>query len=226
MKRFQRGQPLVDQVTAERLNEIIDGLDARTPLRGKGTRLTKLSRGFLYSAKPGGRSQTIKLGLTVKRRTSSSVTVTPGIVSGCSVVANMPKIDGTALDDATPPQLGITPAAVQYICLKITVVPESTLLEDGATYGIRDGAGLVTGDITVEAYDDTDAMEAASVRAAVDSETGDVTANGVFLVPIGHIAANGTITNVGYYYGPLGIKLCSSGTLQVQGPVIAVATLE
>lgn len=53
-QRFVADQPLAEQLTASRLNEIQDEILKRTPTEGVGTRLTKSPRGFSYSSRPGG----------------------------------------------------------------------------------------------------------------------------------------------------------------------------
>lgn len=106
LKRFQAGKPLISQLTASRLNQILEALEERTPMQGKGTRLNATTRGFSYSATPGrgagaGRGP---MPWKLSAGADNAIKVYPGAVTlaGRSI---MPTIDGIAMDNDPQPEL-------------------------------------------------------------------------------------------------------------------------
>lgn len=167
----------------------------------------------------------VKLGFTVTRADDLNVKVSPSVVSGVSVIAKMPRIGNTPLDAEETPLLPFAKTESGYVGLRVTITPETEISSDGESYQIKDGAGLLYGEITVEKFNGSEEMEFESHLAEIDSETGEFTERGVFIIPLAKQEADGPISNTGYYFGPLGVRLCSSGTLQVIGPVIVTAEI-
>lgn len=104
LKRFQAGKPLISQLTASRLNQILEALEERTPLPGKGTRLNATSRGFSYSSKPTASQTGGPLPWRLSAGADNAIKVYPGAVTlaGESI---MPTIDGIAMDNDPQPEL-------------------------------------------------------------------------------------------------------------------------
>jgi hypothetical protein len=181
-------------------------------------------RGWVPPVSSAELAQT-KLGFTVTRASETHVKVSPSIVSGASVIAKMPVIGSTALDASEPPTLAVSAAETAYICLKVTIEPDSELGSDGTTYQLKAGAGLVVGNITVEKFASVAEMEDESQAASIDPADGATINQGIFMIPLAKQESGGAVSNRGYYFGPLGIRLCESGTIQIIGPVIVTADL-
>ncbi len=223
LQRFKKGGFIEDQVTADRLNALIDAIEARTPQTGVGTVLEWNSGGFSYSAGKGGRGFSQRLGFQVYAAaddTDNGVRVAPSVVSGVSTVAAIPEIDGDPITDDPAPILDLTEDTLFWIALKMTVIPETEEVESGV-YQIKADAGLLSGDISVESYASVAAMDADTQDPTINSSTGAVTANGIYVLPLAIRGADGSVTQAGFY-GPIGVRMCASGKLQVSSPVYAV----
>lgn len=124
-RRFEPGKPLEDQLTAGRLNAMIDGILERTPNPGSGTQLSTNSTGFSYSATPGDGGRRITLPFTMQAAGDQEIKLTPGIVQFRSS-SYTPTINGTPIDAETPPTL--TVQGGQYVYLKAEATYSTALV--------------------------------------------------------------------------------------------------
>lgn len=187
-RRFQAGADILGQLTASRMNEVLQALEERTPETGFGTSLKTGPSGFSYSASQGTRASAVTLPFTVKAAGDEEVRVTSGHVQYAST-SFIPTIEGTALNGEDVPT--ITLQAEQNVYLKARGFLESTAttIADGVErYVIGELVGFPTFEIIAGPKD-------LRGKVAFLTETETIT-----YWPLATRESNGTITQ--FAWGP------------------------
>lgn len=79
-RRFLPGPHILTQLTASRMNEILDAIMERTPRQGKGMRLAGNTTGFSYSTDPGGSEKSKVTAWDIKTGESLPYAVRLGVI--------------------------------------------------------------------------------------------------------------------------------------------------
>lgn len=160
-------------------------------------------------------------GFSVYRANEDEVSIVPSVISGLSVIGKIPAIGGTALDQTPAPTLALDTDSTAWVAIRVRAIPESEKNGED-NYVIKEGGGIMDGTPSVEIFASEAAMQDAAVTPTVDDESGAATTTGVYIIPLAK-QEGGTIRQLGFY-GPLGVKMCTSGSLQIESPIYAEAT--
>lgn len=216
LQRFESGRPLASQVTAARLNAMVDAINARTPQPGAGTFMSQDATGFSYSAKrQAGTGGGVTPGFKLRGGVEAGVGgfyIEPSVVSGFTSPV-VPVYSGTSLTE-DPLITGGMAGVPRTVYLKITTTTESAAVPGVSDAYYISGATL-NGDITITFTDE-------SQRASINTSTGAITQHCVCSVPIGTATRNGTgekYTVDQTLYGPLACVMCETGHLDIIGGV-------
>jgi hypothetical protein len=174
-----------------------------------------------FSWRPNNQSR--KFGFEVYRASTTGVAVAPSIVSGLGVVAKSPNVGGSAITGDPAPEISLSASTASWIAMRVEVLPETEEIEEDL-YGIKEGGGLMVGTPNILAYVSEAAMESASQAPVIDTDDGTVDTNGIYIIPLAYQNGSGVISQSGFY-GPIGLKMCASGALQVTAPIYATATV-
>lgn len=119
-KKFEAGKPLLDQLTAERLNAMLDAIDRNRPKPGDNMTSTATPGGVILRAQPGGEgggSSPHPFKVT-KGPTSEDEDAKVFIRTG-AVLGVIPKIDGVLIDHDPQPTLAFNEDGMVLIRVEI-----------------------------------------------------------------------------------------------------------
>lgn len=226
MPRFSVVSNPDPEVFAEKLNQLAEGIEARTPRPGSGTKLVANNNGFSYSGGRGKPAASAPLGFKISPAdTAGKVLVSPSVVTGFDTVYVPENSGGTKLDNSTPPEFTITNNTTETIYLKFTMEPvgkaipgvsPSEYVIDTSDNDLKDSK------ITVETSKSGEAL--ATITAA-----GAHNADGVYFIPLGTATntSNEIVSTLNYGYGPISCKLCEDGIVSVSySTIIHTGSLE
>lgn len=91
-------------------------------------------------------------------------------------------------------------------------------------YQIVDGGGTIEA-VTVRIYASMAAANSASQLAVINNGTGEVTQDGMYVLPLAQATSSATLVQVGYI-GPIGIRMCASGAAIVGSPAIQLVAVD
>lgn len=213
MQRFEPGKPLLDQITAARLNQMQDEIERRTPQRGAGTTLTQYGNGFSYSSDAAA-SVTFSPPLKIRSVGDLLIEVKAGTVENLSLASITPTINGTAIDAATPPQLATTGGHNIYLRFEIEPNSEGPYEEDdlgGFTNEIYQLGGTPLSVTSVAIVSTSDTSDA---RFGAVQLFGGTTQSLIQYVQIGTVSGAGVPSNTAY--GPISATWTPFSTFYAQ----------
>lgn len=207
LQRFKPDRPFMEEVTAGKLNALIDAIEARTPQRGVGTLLRQDASGFSYSAGPGGtggggfvpgfRCTVVDDGGTQK------VAIRPSVV-GLDEARVPEDSGGTRIDAASPPYFTITGTQTLYLQIEIEPAVEAIPGTSPTVYRISDSSYTVVNDRVLVTTTQTDQW------ATINTATGAVTANHIVSWPLCQATNSGGAVTINHQYllGPISGAWC------------------
>lgn len=162
--KFRANIPLASQLTHQTMNAIVEAIEERTPMTGKGTRLRQTNKGFTYSADPGAGRRLRKLPFQCSNISIEddiyTVEVEPSTVTLLGQ-SRIPTINGTPMnerDEETELYPRIEATVLDSIWLRIqsewTVYQtyyETELYEEPVTYKVYADGGLSITSVSIVA---------------------------------------------------------------------------
>lgn len=215
LDRFKAGEPLLDQVTADRLNTMVDAINARTPQPGVGTRLVAAGGGFSYSTSASGRGGGRSLGFDVSHTGDGEFSVLPSLVFGVEAnTGTVPNIGGTLITNSPAPTVTATGGDLIYLKISLEPVAEGT----SPGYFISpDSFSTPAGYATLA--DTVEIVSSGTAVAGTVNASDATTTTMVALLPLASVASSGdsfTVTQL--MNGPVAVHYCS-GQLDLRPPI-------
>lgn len=195
------------------ITRLLDGLHRRNIVDATGRQLDVLARDL------GVADIGAWLGFRVYPGTRNGYfRIVPSVISGIGAAGNIPTMQGVPLDNIPPPEM----LNSKWVGIWMEMRPVSILRyknteeeESLKIYGISHGE-LVSGP-EIRTYPGYDAMNEDTDAATIDVSSGNVKNNGKYVIPLATFN-DGTWVQAGYY-GPIGFRMCESGTIVVNGPM-------
>lgn len=110
LARFNAGQPLFEQLSAERLNALVDAIDRATPIAGDNMTSQAIPTGVIHrsNAKSTGGNLSFPFKVTAgSRETTAGVFIKPGRVAGLSPFVLDDVLGNVQLNNVPAPMLDI-----------------------------------------------------------------------------------------------------------------------
>tara|TARA_R100000027_G_scaffold54802_4_gene43947 strand:+ start:35999 stop:36562 length:564 start_codon:yes stop_codon:yes gene_type:complete len=114
LQRFISGKSLRAQLTASRLNTLIDTVERNQLQPGKGYRVTKTASGTVLEIPKGNQTSKEKEPFQILRNSANTIRILPGQLNSIT-----PTIDGDPITDDPAPTIEIT--ETQEVVLKLTI---------------------------------------------------------------------------------------------------------